>query len=180
VLLDGERRFSIDIPALGSIISRGSPDRPVTGFDRIPADERPEDGLATVVHLAFQGMVGIGFGLIGLAGAFWWARRRGRDWLASRRFLRLAVLAGPAAVLAMELGWITTEVGRQPWIVQGRMRVVDAVTDSGIVWWTLGVLVVVYAAMLTGAVVVLRSMARRWRDGETVDLPTPYGPGGPR
>jgi cytochrome d ubiquinol oxidase subunit I len=176
IILDGERRFSIDVPALGSIISRGSADRPVTGLDAFAPDERPEDGLATVVHLSFQAMVGIGFALIGITLAFWWSRRRGRDWLASRRFLRLAVLAGPAAVAALELGWITTEVGRQPWIVQGHMRVEEAVTDSGIVWVTFGTLLVVYAAMLTGAALVLRSMARRWREGEATDLPTPYGP----
>lgn len=178
VIIDGERRFSIDIPDLGSLISRGSTDRPVTGLDEFAADERPEDALATMVHLSFQAMVGIGFGLIGLTGAFWLARRRGRDWLTRRWFLRAAVLTGPAAIAALELGWITTEVGRQPWIVQGHMRVVDAVTDSGIVWVSLVSLLVVYAAMLGGAVLVLRSMSRRWREGETTDLPTPYGPGG--
>jgi cytochrome d ubiquinol oxidase subunit I len=179
LIIDGERRFAIEIPWLGSLISRGSVDRPVTGLDEFAADERPEDGLVNVVHLSFQAMVGIGFALIGLGGGFYLARRRGRDWLTSRRFLRLATLAGPAAIAAMELGWITTEVGRQPWIVQGQMRVHEAVTDSGIVWATLGALVVVYGAMFTGAALVLRSMARRWREGEGTDLPTPYGPGAP-
>jgi cytochrome d ubiquinol oxidase subunit I len=176
VIVDGERRFAIEIPQLGSLISRGSTDRAVTGFDELAADERPEDGLATVVHLSFQAMVGIGFGLIGLSGAYWLARRRGRDWLANRRFLRLAALTGPASIAALELGWITTEVGRQPWVVQDHLRVVDAVTSSSIVWVSLVVLVVVYGAMLTGAALVLRSMSRRWREGEPTDLPTPYGP----
>lgn len=176
ILIDGERRFAIEIPGLGSLISRGSTDRAVTGLDEFPADARPRDGLATLVHWSFQSMVAIGFGLITLGVGYWWSRRRGRDWLASRRFLRLAVVAGPAAVAALELGWITTEVGRQPWIVQDVMRVEEAVTGSDFVWVSLVVLVVVYSAMLTGAALVLRSMARRWREGESTDLPTPYGP----
>jgi cytochrome bd ubiquinol oxidase subunit I len=174
ILIDGERRYAIEIPALGSLISRGSTDRAVAGLDEFAESDRPPDGLATMVHWSFQGMVGIGFALIALSGGFWIARRRGRDWLTSRRFLWAAVFAGPAAVVALELGWITTEVGRQPWIAYGIMRVEDAVTDRRGVWISLGVLVVVYTAMLTGAAFVLRSMARRWRSGETIDLPTPY------
>ena len=75
----------------------------------------------------------------------------------------------------METGWITTEVGRQPWIVHGVMRTEDAVTDAGYIWLTLTVLVVVYAAMTAGAVAVLRSMSARWRTGDT-HLASPYGP----
>ena len=178
VIVDGERRYAVEIPGLGSLISRGSIDRPVTGLDEFPADERPGDGLATLVHWSFQAMVGIGLALAGLSSAFWIARRRGRDWLASRWFLRVAVAAGPAAVAALELGWVTTEVGRQPWIADGIMRIDEAVTPGGGVWVSLGFLVVVYTAMLTGAALVLRSMARRWRAGEPLDLPTPYGPTG--
>jgi cytochrome d ubiquinol oxidase subunit I len=177
VIVDGERRWSIDIPALGSIISRASPDRAVTGLTEFPPEDRPDDRLATMVHWSFQSMVALGFGLIAISGSYWLARRRGRDWLASRRFLRLAVLAGPASVAALELGWITTEVGRQPWIAYGHMRIEDAVTRSDAVWVSFVVLMVVYSAMTVGAAMVLRSMARRWRYGEPVDLPTPYDPG---
>lgn len=176
VIIDGEARFGIEIPRLGSLISRGSTDRPVRGLEEFAADERPADGLATMVHWSFQSMVALGFAMIGLGAAFFLARRRGHDWLASRRFLRLAVLAGPASIAALELGWITTEVGRQPWIAQGVMRIDEAVTRSDYVWVSLVVLLCVYAAMLAGAGIVLRSMARRWREGEAIDLPTPYGP----
>jgi cytochrome d ubiquinol oxidase subunit I len=129
-----------------------------------------------MVHWSFQWMVALGFAMIALGLTFFVGRRRGRDWLASRRFLRLAVLAGPASIAALELGWITTEVGRQPWIAQDVMRIDEAVTGSDFVWISLAVLVVVYVAMLAGAALVLRSMARRWRTGEPIDLPTPYGP----
>lgn len=180
VLIDGERRYALEIPGLGSLIARGSTERPVRGLDEFPDSERPPDGLATLVHWSFQAMVAIGLALAALSAGFWVARRRGRDWLTSRRFLRAAVAAGPAAVIALELGWITTEVGRQPWIAQGYMRVEDAVTASGGVWVSLVVLVVVYTAMLAGAALVLRSMAQRWRAGEAIDLPTPYDPSGDR
>ena len=94
--------------------------------------------------------------------------------LNSRWFLRAVFFAGPAAVIAMETGWITTEVGRQPWIVQGVLRTEDAVTDSDFIWVTFGTLTVVYAALTVGILFTLRSMARRWSAGE--DLATPYGP----
>lgn len=176
VLVDGEVRYGIEIPWLGSFIARGSPDRAVTGFDQIPEDQRPRDELVTMVHWTFQAMVGLGLSLAALGGVFWVAHRRGRDLLSSRRFLWLAVLAGPAAATAVELGWMTTEVGRQPWIVDGFMRVEEAVTHGSGVWVSLSVLVVVYSAMTVGAVVTLRSMAARWRDGEPLSLPTPYSP----
>ncbi|MCU0260604.1 MAG: cytochrome ubiquinol oxidase subunit I [Ilumatobacteraceae bacterium] len=166
--------LGIEIPGLGSLISRGGLDREVPGLNDFAADERPKDGLVTLVHWAFQGMVGISLALLALGIVYWWSRRRGRDLLTRRWFLWAAVLAGPGAVVALELGWIVTEVGRQPWIAQGLMRVAEAVTDSDLVWATLGVLLVVYVAMGWATVVVLRSMAARWRAGEPADLPTPY------
>jgi cytochrome bd ubiquinol oxidase subunit I len=176
VLLDGERRFAIVIPDLGSLIARGSVDRPVEGLDEFADDERPRDGLVTVVHLTFQAMVGIGLALVALSVAYWWSSRRGRDWLRSRRFLWLAVLAGPGAVAALELGWMTTELGRQPWIVYRIMRVEEAVTRGSGVWITFTAVVLGYAVLTVMAVITLRSMARRWREGDPLDLPTPYSP----
>jgi cytochrome d ubiquinol oxidase subunit I len=175
-LLDGERRFALEIPRLGSVIARGSTDRAVTGLDAFPPEDRPKDELVTMVHLSFQTMVALGLGLAALGLVYWWEDRRRRDLLASRRFLRLAAIAGPAAVACLELGWMTTELGRQPWIVYGRMRVEDAVTHAGGVWVTLALLVVGYAVMTAMAVVTLRSMSARWRAGEPLELPTPYSP----
>jgi cytochrome d ubiquinol oxidase subunit I len=117
LLIDGERRFAIEIPRLGSLIARASTDRPVVGLEEFAADDRPEDGLVNAVHFSFQAMVAIGLSLAALGAAFWLASRRRRDLLASRRFLWMALLAGPAAVAAVELGWMTTELGRQPWVV---------------------------------------------------------------
>jgi len=107
--------------------------------------------------------------------AFWVARWRGRDLLANRWWLRFAVLAALLAVAALELGWVATEVGRQPWVVYNILRTADAAGDNPGLWWLFGATLVVYTGLTVGAVVVLRSMARRWREGEA-DLPSPYGP----
>ena len=106
---------------------------------------------------------------------FWIRRRRGHDLFASRWAMRLAMLAGPAAVLTLELGWITTEVGRH----RGSSTACFAHrrgTDNNGVWISLATLVVVYTVMGVVAVRVVRSMSARWRAGESDDLPTPYGP----
>lgn len=176
VVLDGERRFALEIPEVGSLFARSGFDRSVEGLDEFPEDERPKDRLATMVHWSFQGMIGIGLALAALGVAFWVVRRRGHDPLAHRWFLRSAVLAGPLSVVALQLGWVTTEVGRQPWIVYGEMRIEEAVTTGGGVWPSVAVLLGIYAALGLGTVIVLRSMARRWRAGAPLDLPTPYSP----
>ena len=176
VLVDGERRLAIEIPRLGSLIARASVDRPVQGLDAFDAADRPKDALVTTDHLTFQAMVAIGLALAGLGVVYWVAGRRGRDLLASRRFLWVVWLAGPASVAALELGWMTTELGRQPWVVYRLLRVEDAVTRGNGVWVTLAALVAGYTLMTVMAVITLRSMARRWRAGEPLELPTPYSP----
>jgi cytochrome d ubiquinol oxidase subunit I len=173
LLIDGEARYAIEIPRLGSVLATNSLDGEVPGLDAVPEDERPPVNL---VHVSFQAMVFLGTAMALLAAWFWIARRLGRDLLDSRRFLRLAVAAGPAAVLAVEFGWVATEVGRQPWTVQGHLLTRDAASTSEGLWWSFAAMVGVYAVMTVGAVVVLRAMARRWRAGD-LDLPAPYGPG---
>jgi cytochrome d ubiquinol oxidase subunit I len=173
ILVDGQVRGAIDIPRIGSLIARNSFGRPVPGLDTVPPGDRPP---VNITHLAFQSMVGIGTLLAFAVAVYWLARWRRRDLIGNRWFLRGAVVAGPLAVLAMECGWIATEVGRQPWTVWQVLRTTDAASESGGLWWSYAGAVVVYGGMTIGAVVVLRSMARRWRAGEE-DLPSPYGPG---
>lgn len=172
ILVDGEVRYSIDIPAIGSLISRNSFDKPVPGLDSVPVNEIPP---VNITHLAFQAMVGIGTLLALTAVGFWVARWRRRDLLRRRAFLRFAALAGPLAVVAMEAGWVATEVGRQPWVVWQVLRTEDAVSDNPWLWWSLSGTVLLYLAMTVAAVLVIRSMTHRWREGET-DLPSPYAP----
>ncbi|MFO6452126.1 MULTISPECIES: cytochrome ubiquinol oxidase subunit I [unclassified Aeromicrobium] len=172
LLVDGEVRYSLDIPGLGSIIARNSFSEPVVGLDEIPVSDHPP---VNITHLAFQTMVGIGTILFVAVVLYWFARWRGWDVTASRWVLRAAVAAGPLALVALEAGWIATEVGRQPWVVYGVLRTTDAAGDNPDVWMLLVATAVLYAVLTVGAITVLRSMARRWRAGEE-DLPSPYGP----
>jgi cytochrome d ubiquinol oxidase subunit I len=172
VLVDGHVHWGLSIPRIGSLIARNSFHKPVLGLDTIPPADRPP---VNITHLAFQSMVGIGSLLALVVVGYWFLRWRGRDMTTNTWFLRFAVVAGPLAVLALEAGWVATEVGRQPWTVWHVLRTTDAASTNPYLWWSYAGAFVVYVGMTIGAFVVLRSMARRWRAGET-DLPSPYGP----
>jgi len=167
---------SIRIPGVASFLSGWSTGTKVQGLSAVPPPDRPP---ATIVHLAWDTMVGLGTALLGLAlwFAFLWWRRR--DFTTSRWFLRAASVAGGASLVTMWSGWTVTEVGRQPYIVYGVLRTRDAVTRADGVWVSLAVVFVLYALLATATVLVLRSMARRWRraDEGVADQDVPYGPG---
>ena len=169
----------IPIPGLASWLSDPSTGTAtvVQGLDSVPADQRPTTRQANIVHLAWDVMVGVGTLLLLLSawyGGSWILRRR---MPVSKWFLRAAACSGVLAVVAMEAGWIVTEVGRQPWIVYGRMRVEDAATTNGGVWLTFIAVVLLYIALGTTTVLVLRAMSRRFRRAALfVDHDTPYGP----
>jgi cytochrome bd ubiquinol oxidase subunit I len=171
-LIDGEVRWALPIPKIGSIISRGSFDAPVPGLDTVPRSDWPPVNLT---HWSFQSMVGIGFLLAFVVVVYWLARRRGHDLTGNRWFLRFCVIAGPLAIAALELGWVTTEVGRQPWTVWQVLRTTDAATMSTGIWWSYTGVLILYTGMTIAAYVVLRSMARRWRAGDEALL-SPYAP----
>lgn len=125
-------RGAIEIPYLLSILAHGDPQAEVIGLDRIPRDEWPP---VLICHLAFQIMVGIGTFLALLGIGFLWLRWRRPALLDHPRFLRLIALSTPLGFIAVEAGWVVTEVGRQPWIIYGIMRTKDALTPMpGLVW----------------------------------------------
>jgi cytochrome d ubiquinol oxidase subunit I len=78
--------------------------------------------------------------------------------------------------MALECGWIVTEVGRQPWVVYNLMRTKDAVTQAGGVWITFAIVLVLYTALGAALVVTLRAMSRHWRAAGDVESDVPYGP----
>jgi cytochrome d ubiquinol oxidase subunit I len=153
--VDGEVRFGVEVPRALSFLAHHDPNASVTGLASVPPDQRPP---VAVVRTAFQLMVGAGTGLLGLGlwfGLAWWrARRLPR----ARFFLRLAVAAGPMAVVALEAGWVTTEVGRQPWIVYRVMRVSEAVTNAPDIRFGYYALMLVYTALTVGTIYVLRRL----------------------
>ena len=120
--------LNVKVPHLLSLLAFDNPNTPVRGLNTFPkADRTP---LAPYVRLAFIGMVGIGTGLIALGVFYWLRRRRGTNGPEDRLTLMALAAAGPAAFLANELGWLVSELGRQPWIVYGVFRTASGITTS--------------------------------------------------
>jgi cytochrome bd ubiquinol oxidase subunit I len=162
----------LGIPGFDSFLVGWSTDTQVTGLDTVPPQDRPPAN--TMLHWAFDTMVGICTMLIALGLWLAWAWWRKRDIPQSKWFLRAVAVSGVASVVALECGWIVTEVGRQPWVVYNVMRTEDAVTKADGVWITFTAIVVLYAALGTALILTLRAMARRWRANEEPEVP--YGP----
>jgi cytochrome d ubiquinol oxidase subunit I len=155
---DGERiRYGIELPRLLSLLAFHDPDARVEGLEEVPAEERPP---VNVVRIAFQTMVGIGFALaaVSLAYVVAWLRRRRLP--RSVWFYCALVAAGPLSVVALVAGWITTEVGRQPWVVYRHMRTEEAVTGAEGIPVGYASLVVVYAGLAVAVAWILLRLAR--------------------
>ncbi len=169
----------IEIPGLASWLSNPTKGTStvIKGLDAFPADERPTDAEANVVHLAWDVMVGVGTLLFLLSAwyALSWIFRRDNPRL--KLFWWFAAGAGVLSVLALEAGWVVTEVGRQPWIVRNYYKVEQAATTNEGIWATFLVVVALYAGVAVTLVLVLRSMSRRWRaHAIAIDSDVPYGP----
>jgi cytochrome d ubiquinol oxidase subunit I len=167
----------VGIPGFDSFLVGWSTDTKVTGLDSVPADDRPP--FNTMLHWAFDTMVGVCSALIALGlwlAIAWW---RKRDIPRTPWFLRAVAVSGIASVIALECGWIVTEVGRQPWVVNGFMRTEDAVTKSDGVYVTFTVVLLLYVLLGTALVVTLRAMGRRWRAEDEPESDVPYGPAPP-
>jgi cytochrome d ubiquinol oxidase subunit I len=165
-------KAGIGIPDLDSLLVGFSTDSRVTGLNEIPNDERPPAN--TFLHLSFDAMVGIGTALLLLGvwtAVVWWKRR---DIPRTPWFLRAVAISGAASIAALWAGWIVTEVGRQPWIVQGYMRTSEAVTEAKGIWFTFGLVLLLYAGLGTAAILILRAMSRRWREQGAENVPSPY------
>jgi cytochrome bd ubiquinol oxidase subunit I len=167
----------VGIPGFDSFLVGFSTDTEVIGLDTVPAEDRPPAN--TMLHWAFDTMVGIGSAMIALGlwlGVVWWRRREIPQ---TKWFLRAVAISGVAAIVALECGWIVTEVGRQPWIVYEVMRTEDAVTQADGVWVTFTLVVGLYVVLGAALAITLRAMARRWRAAAEDDSEVPYGPSGP-
>jgi cytochrome bd ubiquinol oxidase subunit I len=155
---DGDEvRYGIPLPRLLSLLSFHDPNARVQGLEETPPDERPP---VNVVRIAFQTMVGIGFALAGIAAVFLFVWLRRRRLPSSPWFYRAVVAAGPLSVVALVAGWVTTEVGRQPWVVYGHMRTEEAVTGATGIPVGYASLVLVYAGLLGAVAWILRRLAR--------------------
>jgi len=155
---NGRLHDAIQIPDGLSLLEKFNAHATIAGLDAVPVSDRP--GLVTVVHTAFDLMVliGGGFALLGLWFAWSWWRRR--DIPQTKWFLRIVAVSGVAAVIAMELGWIVTEVGRQPWIVYGVLKVADAVNPERGLQYGYYALLAAYAVLTVLLIAVLRLLSR--------------------
>ncbi|SDZ10773.1 cytochrome d ubiquinol oxidase subunit I [Evansella caseinilytica] len=158
ILTDGnEVRFALEIPYALSILAGGSADTIVTGLNDFPEDEVPP----LWIHYMFDLMVFIGIYLAALSALFVVLHWR-KKWNAFNRPVLWAVVAGgPAAMFAIEAGWIFAEVGRQPWILNGVMTVAEGATTSAHVDMMLYLFLVLYAILGVTCVVVLRRMFKQ-------------------
>ncbi|MFD4791516.1 cytochrome ubiquinol oxidase subunit I [Streptomyces sp. NPDC058459] len=177
VFIDGEVRYGVQVPWAASLLAGFRPSTRIQGLAAVPADVRPTTAQVNIVHWAFDIMVGTSMLMLAVAAWFvwlWWKRRNTLQ--TNRWFLGAASLCGVVSLLSLEAGWVTTEVGRQPWIVVGLLRTRDAVTTQGNLWPTFAGVVVLYTAVGAGAGWVLLSMKRRWQKQGDENVHVPYGP----
>jgi cytochrome d ubiquinol oxidase subunit I len=167
-----ELHYAIRVPFGLSLLIHHDINGVVVGLEDIPVDERPP---VNVVHLAYNVMVGIGSALLLLAFLFGWTWWRRRRLPTSPWFLRAVAVSGVAAIVALESGWVTTEVGRQPWIVYGILRTEDAVSPAPGLFLGFYAVTAIYLALTALTVMVLRRLARRpdTPAPQEVDAPPP-------
>jgi cytochrome bd ubiquinol oxidase subunit I len=174
IYANGRVYAGLKIPDMDSLLVGFGPGTKVIGWDSVPAAYRPP--VVWLIHLCFDAMVGLGFLLL-LAGLWavweWWWRRRLPP---QRLFWLLGTVSGLAAIVALECGWVVTEVGRQPWVVYRLQTTTAAATANGGVIASLSVVIIGYAVLGTATILVLRILARRWRRDDAQETVVPYGP----
>ncbi|MCA9405948.1 MAG: cytochrome ubiquinol oxidase subunit I, partial [Candidatus Omnitrophica bacterium] len=122
---EGRVDYALEIPGLLSFLAHGDFKKEVIGLDQIPDDIQPP---VAIVHYAFQIMVGIGMFLMLISVYFLIRRFLIKEEVFSPLLLKLLVIAAPLGFLAVEAGWVVTEVGRQPWILYGILKTADSLT----------------------------------------------------
>ena len=157
--------YAIEIPKASSLILKHDADAPLAGLDTVPDDEEPPVGM---VFWSFRIMVGLGFAMLGIGLWSLYARWRKNlyDWPLLHK---AAVVMGPSGFIAVLAGWITTEVGRQPYVVYGLLRTADAASplDAPAVAVSLLAFIVVYFAVFgIGIWYILRLMSHAPHVGE--------------
>ena len=163
---DGEVKGGIPIPKGLSLLAFHDPDATVQGLDAVPEADRPP---VNVVRISFQVMVSIGTFLAALSALYLFIRVRRKRLPSGVWFYRALVVAGPLAVVALISGWVTTEVGRQPWVVYKVMRTEEAVTAAAGIPVGYATLATFYACLIVAVAWILRRLAR-------LPMPAPTSP----
>ncbi|GAA3874331.1 cytochrome ubiquinol oxidase subunit I [Celeribacter arenosi] len=161
-------RFAVKVPLVGSLILTHGLDKPIQGLDAFPEDERPPVAL---IFWTFRIMVAVGFAMLGIG--LWSALARWQGRLLQARWLhRAVVVMGPSGFLAVLCGWITTEVGRQPYTIYGLLRTSDSAAPlqaEAVSASLLAFIVVYFFVFGSGTLYVLRLMAKRPKERIDID-----------
>jgi cytochrome bd ubiquinol oxidase subunit I len=152
----GEVEYGVPIPRMLSLLAHHDPGAEVQGLNEVPPGDRPPVNL---VRVTFQIMVAVGFFLAAVGAVHLYRLVRGRGLPLTPWFFRAVILAGPLALVALIAGWVTTEVGRQPWVVYGVMRTEDAVTGAAGIPVGYATLVVVYTGLIAATAWILRRLS---------------------
>ncbi|HTI13425.1 MAG TPA: cytochrome ubiquinol oxidase subunit I [Dictyobacter sp.] len=152
-------RYAIEIPKGLSLLAYWNPDATVKGLDQIPRVNWPDPAL---VHPSFDGMVSIGFFCLFIAVIFWGLYLLRKRQLPMQRLMLLGVfVAGPLSFIAMELGWMVTEFGRQPWVIYNYLRTADAVTTAPFLNISFFVFSLIYVLLAVALVWLLQKVVHR-------------------
>ncbi|WDF52626.1 cytochrome ubiquinol oxidase subunit I [Paenibacillus sp. KACC 21273] len=147
---------ALHLPKVLSFLAFGDFNAEVTGLNEFPLDERPP----LLVHYLFDAMAGIGFTLLAVSSLYFlllFLKKR-KELNLNKWMLRMVALSAPLAFLAVEMGWFYAELGRQPWIIRGYMRVEEAATSSPSVRILFFVFLLLYIVLGTICVLVLRRL----------------------
>lgn len=144
--------YAIKLPGMLSFMIHGTTDSTVKGLDKVPVQNQPP---ISITHYAFQIMVALGMLMMGIGLLYLFAIFRKRDWLTKNWFLKIFITATPLGFLAVEAGWTVTEVGRQPWIIQGVMRTADAVTPMPGIAYSFYLFTAVYFTLALAVIFLL-------------------------
>ncbi|WP_299617894.1 cytochrome ubiquinol oxidase subunit I [uncultured Tenacibaculum sp.] len=162
-----EVKYKIEIPKALSFLAFGDFDAEVKGLNDFPEDEIPN---VAIVHYAFQIMVGLG-GLLLMAGVFFFfVNSKKKQWLDKKLFWKLFAFLAPAGFIALEAGWIVTEVGRQPWIIHKIMRTKDAVTPMPGIQYSFYLYVVLYSILTITVAWLLRRQIKSLNNSPKLSL----------
>lgn len=144
--------YAIELPGMLSFMVYDNFKTPVKGLDQIPEKDQPP---IAVTHYAFQLMVALGMLMMGLGILYLIALWKKKSWFDKHWFLKLFIWATPIGFIAVEAGWTVTEVGRQPWIIQGVMRTADAVTPMPGIGYSFYLFTAVYFTLSIAVIFLL-------------------------
>jgi cytochrome d ubiquinol oxidase subunit I len=172
---DEETHLAIGIPRVGSWILTHTWGGQIKGLKEFRKDERPN---SLILFWSFRAMVGLGLLMIALGAWSLWLRVK-KDLYSRRAFLRMAMWMGPAGLLAVLAGWITTEVGRQPWLVYGVLRTADGASriTAGPVALSLGLFLVSYLSVFGVGIAYVLRLVRKGPQTFDVSAAAQGGPG---